>query len=75
YGLIPGDVRRAAAAFVGGLEVGDIFKEKKVFEVMVWAIPHARHSLTSLRELLIDTPGGGQVRLGDVAEVRVASTP
>jgi Cu/Ag efflux pump CusA len=74
YGLNPGDVRRAAAVFVAGLGVGDIFKEKKVFEVMVWAIPQARHSLTSLRELLIDTPGGGQVRLGDVAEVRVAPT-
>jgi len=75
YGVIPGDVRRAATTLVSGLEVGSLFEEKKVFEVVVWAVPEARSSLASLRELPIDTPGGGQVRLGDVAEVRIASTP
>jgi CzcA family heavy metal efflux pump len=75
YGLIPGDVRRTAAAFIGGLEVGDIFKDKKVFEILVWTRPETRHSLTTISELPIDTPDGGQVRLGDVAEVRIASSP
>ena len=41
----------------------------------VWSTPETRHSLDSIRELLIDTPGGGHVRLGDVADVRVAPTP
>jgi Cu/Ag efflux pump CusA len=75
YGLIPGDVRRAAATLVAGLEVGSLFEGQKVFDVVLWSVPAARHSLTSLRELLIDTPGGGHVRLADVAELRVASTP
>jgi Cu/Ag efflux pump CusA len=43
-----------------------------VFEVVVWGAPETRHSVTSVRELLIDTPGGGHVQLGDVADVRVA---
>jgi CzcA family heavy metal efflux pump len=71
YGLKPGDVRRAAATLVNGLEVGNLFEEQKVFDVVVMGTPELRHSLTSLRELLIDTPSGGQVRLEDVATVRI----
>jgi Cu/Ag efflux pump CusA len=75
YGLTPGEVRRAAATYVNGLEVGNLFEEQKVFEVMVAGIADTRHSLTSIREMLIDTPNGGHVRLEDVADVRVAPSP
>jgi Cu/Ag efflux pump CusA len=71
YGIKPGDVRRAEAALLSGLHVGDLFEEQKVFEVVVWGTPETRESVTSIRELLIDTPGGGHVRLGDVADVRI----
>jgi len=75
YGIKPGDVRRAAATLLSGLQVGSLFEEQKVFDVVVWSTPETRHSLTSIRELLIETPGGGHVRLGDVADVRVAPAP
>jgi Cu/Ag efflux pump CusA len=74
-GIKPGDVRRAAATLLSGIEVGSVFRQQKVFEVVVRATPEARHSLTDIRRLLIDAPGGGQVRLGDVATVRVRPTP
>ena len=70
-GLKPGDVRRATAILLSGLQVGSLFEEQKVFDVVVWGTPSVRQSLDSIRELLIDTPGGGHVRLKDVAEVRV----
>ena len=54
-----------------GIQVGNLFEEQKVFDVVVWSTPETRHSLTSIRDLLIDTPSGEQVRLGDVAEVRI----
>ncbi|MHC4070982.1 MAG: efflux RND transporter permease subunit [Planctomycetota bacterium] len=72
YGLIPGDVRRAAAALVAGLEVGSLYNEQKVFGVKVWSGPETRHSLTGLREMLVNKPDGGHVRMEDVADVRVA---
>jgi Cu/Ag efflux pump CusA len=75
YGLNPGDVRRAAATLVSGLQVGSLFEEQKVFEVSVWSTPETRHSLSDVGELLIDTPDGGRVRLDEVADVRVASSP
>jgi Cu/Ag efflux pump CusA len=75
YGLKPGDIRRAASTLVAGIEAGSLFEEQKVFQVMVWGTPQTRHSLSSIRDLLIDTPSGSQVRLGEVADVRIAPTP
>ncbi len=75
HGIKPGDIRRAAAILVQGIEVGSLFEEQKVFDVMVMGVPEVRHSPTSVRNLLIDTPGGGQVRLSEVADVRIAPTP
>ncbi|HSB67356.1 MAG TPA: efflux RND transporter permease subunit [Anaerolineales bacterium] len=71
YGLKPGDVRRAAATMLSGIQVGSLFEDQKVFDVVVWSTPDTRHSLGSIQNLLIDTPAGGKVRLGDVADVRV----
>ena len=75
HGLKPGDIRRSAATLLQGVEVNDIWKPARVFDVTVWSKPEVRASVTSIRELPIDTPGGGQVPLGEVADVRVAPTP
>jgi Cu/Ag efflux pump CusA len=74
YGIKPGDVRRQATTYLSGLQVGTLFEEQKVFEVVVWGVPEIRNSLTDIRELLIETPGGS-VPLGELAEVRIAPTP
>jgi Cu/Ag efflux pump CusA len=75
HGVKPGDVRRAAATLVAGIEVGNLFEEQKVFQVVVWGVPDVRHSLQAIHDLLIDTPSGDYVRLGDVATVRMTSSP
>jgi CzcA family heavy metal efflux pump len=75
YGVTPGDVRRTVAAFVATEEVGDLYYGGKVYDVRVVAIPAARHSLTSVRNLLIDTPSGKTIRLEEVASVDVKPTP
>jgi Cu/Ag efflux pump CusA len=71
YGLKPGDVRRAESTLISGIHVGSLFEEQKVFSVVVWSTPETRHSLSSITDLVIDTPSGGHVRLGDVAKVRM----
>jgi CzcA family heavy metal efflux pump len=75
YGLKPGDVRRAAATLMSGEEVGDMFRGARAYNVAVWSIPTTRDSLTAVRGLPIDTPGGGTVPLHEVASVRVRPTP
>jgi len=75
YGIVPGYVRRAAATLLSGIQVGSLFDDQKVFDVVVWGTPEVRHDLSSVEDLLIDTPSGEQVRLGDVAAVRIGSSP
>src|SRR5438094_369060 len=75
YGLKPGDVRRAAATIMSGIEVSDIHRDGKVYDVWVWSKPEARRSVTDIQNLVIDTPKGGHVRLAEVADVSVKPTP
>ena len=74
-GVKPGDVRRAAAALLGGITVGNLFEQQKVFDVVVWGAPEIRQSQGDIEQLLIDTPNGGHVRVGQVADVRVVPNP
>ena len=74
-GLRPGDVRREATTLISGLAVGSLYQEQKVFDVVVWGGPGIRQSLSDLEALRIDTPSGEQVRLGEVAKVRIAPDP
>jgi Cu/Ag efflux pump CusA len=75
HGLRPGDVRREVSTLISGLTVGTLYEKQKVFDVVVWGGPSTRQSISSLQSLLIDTPSGEQVRLGDVAHVRFAADP
>ncbi len=74
-GVTPGDVRRAEATLLQGIQVGSVFEQQKVFDVIVQGAPDTRRTLDDVRNLLIDRPGGGHLKLGDVADVRVAQTP
>ncbi len=75
YGLKPGDVRRNAAALIGGITVGSLFQEQKVFDVVVWGRPELRTNLNDIQNLLMDTGSGAQVRLADVARVNIVPAP
>jgi CzcA family heavy metal efflux pump len=75
YGLKPGDIRRAAAFLLQGEEVGDLFVGGKTYDVNVWSTPASRDSMDDIKNLLIDTPDGGRVRLADVASVSIVAAP
>jgi Cu/Ag efflux pump CusA len=75
YGIKPGDVRRAAACLISGFEVGYLFEDQKVFDVVVWGVPETRQSLDNIRNLLIEAPNGSRVQLKDVADVRIVPSP
>jgi Cu/Ag efflux pump CusA len=74
-GVVPGDVRRAAATLLSGIRVGSLFDEQKVFEVVVWGTPEIRFDLPAVENLPIETREGGRVRLGEVASVRIGENP
>ena len=74
-GVKPGDVRRAAATLLGGMTVGNLFEQQKVFDVVVWGTPEIRRSEADIEQLLVDTPSGGKVRIGDVADISIVQNP
>ncbi len=75
FGLTPGDIRRAAMTMVRATKAGEIYEDQRIFDVMVWSSEESRADLDSLKLLLIDTPSGAKIPLGDVAELRIAPTP
>jgi CzcA family heavy metal efflux pump len=74
HGVKPGDVRRAASWMIAGEEAGDVYRGGRAYDVQVWTPAHMRQSVTDVEDLPIDTPEG-QVRLADLAHVRVVSAP
>lgn len=74
-GVKPGDVRRAAGTQLAAITAGNLFEEQKIYDVVVWGVASQRGSVSGLQDLLIDAPNDSQVRLGDVAEVRIRPNP
>jgi Cu/Ag efflux pump CusA len=71
-GLKPGDVRRDATTFFSSLPVGSLYLDQAVFDVVVAGTPTLRQSVQNVSDMLLDTPAGDQVRLGDIASVKLA---
>src|SRR3989304_2315771 len=74
-GVQPGGVRRGTATMLASEEVGDIFVGGKAYDVHVWTTPESRDSLNDIQVLPIDIPGGGQVLLGEIADVSMVPVP
>jgi Cu/Ag efflux pump CusA len=74
-GLRPGDVRRDASTLISGLTVGSLYEQQAIFDVVLWGGPPSRGSVDRLQSLLLDTPSGSRIRLGDVAQVRLVAAP
>lgn len=75
HGLSPGIIRQAVATLIKGRKAGEVYEDQKIHDVTVWGMPHIRTDATALANLLIDTPAGSHVRLGDVADVAILPTP
>lgn len=75
YGLKPGDIRRQTAVLIAGIPVGSYYHDQQIFDVTVWSDPRIRGNVASVENLLIDTPSGGHVRLGDIAAVSIQPSP
>jgi heavy metal efflux system protein len=75
YGLNVGDVEAVVQAAIGGQAVTQVYEGEKRFDLTVrWAAAY-RKDLKSIRDILIATPDGAQVPLGQVAEVTEEEGP
>jgi CzcA family heavy metal efflux pump len=74
-GLTPGGVRSAATTLVHGAKVGEVYENQKIYDVAVWGVESVRNDPTALQDILIESPQGIYVRLGDVADIGIDQTP
>ena len=74
-GLRPGDVRREVSTLVSGLTVGSLYEQQAIFDVVIWGSPETRANVESMESMLVHTPDGEPVPLGDVASVDISPTP
>jgi copper/silver efflux system protein len=75
YGLNIADVQSVVAAAIGGDNVGETVEGLQRFPINVRYPREVRDSLENLRNLPVLTERGAQIRLGDVAAIRVADGP
>jgi Cu/Ag efflux pump CusA len=73
FGLTPGDVQRSVETLIKGTKVSEFYEDQKVFDITVWGVESVRSDPAALQRLMIDTPLGGQVPLGEVADVRITA--
>jgi copper/silver efflux system protein len=75
YGMNIADVQNVVSAAIGGDNVGETVEGLQRFPINLRYPREIRDSLDNLRQLPVLTERGGQIRLGDVASIRIADGP
>jgi Cu(I)/Ag(I) efflux system membrane protein CusA/SilA len=75
YGMNIADVQGIVSAAIGGDNIGETVEGLQRFPINVRYPREVRDSVEKLRDLPVLTEKGAQIRLGDVAEVRIADGP
>jgi Cu(I)/Ag(I) efflux system membrane protein CusA/SilA len=75
YGLNVADIQSIVSAAIGGDNIGETVEGLQRFPISVRYPREVRDSLEKLRQLPVLTARGAQIRLGDVAAIRIADGP
>ncbi|MCA9174104.1 MAG: efflux RND transporter permease subunit [Planctomycetales bacterium] len=75
FGLTPGRLMQAVTTLVNGMQVGEMYRDQAIFPVVLVGGKSLRTDLTTLGELMIDTPAGAQVPLASVAKLTIVPAP
>jgi len=75
YGLNIADVQSVVSAAIGGDNIGETVEGLQRFPINIRYPREVRDSVQNLRDLLVLTERGAQIRLGDVAAIRISDGP
>ena len=75
YGLTMGDVQAVVTSAIGGETVTTTVEGRERYPVNVRYKRELRDDPDRLKRVLIPTPGGAQIPLGQVAEIRIVKGP
>ena len=72
YGMTTGDVQMAVATAAGGMEAGQVIEGRERYSVLVRYPRELRDDPAKIADILVATPAGAQVALGEIARIDVA---
>ncbi len=75
YGLTVGDVQRAVSSGMGGENIATTVEGRERYSINVRYLADYRSDLNALRRILIMTPTGAQIPLGEVARIDLSPGP
>jgi cobalt-zinc-cadmium resistance protein CzcA len=73
YGLNVDDVNALVDAAVGGVSATQVVQGERLFDLVVRLEPQFRETPEEIGDILVATPGGQQIPLKDLADIRVAN--
>ena len=71
YGMTTGDVQTALTTAAGGMDVGQVIEGRERYSVLVRYPRELRESPEQIASILVATPSGAQVALGELARIAV----
>ncbi|MGH7933475.1 MAG: efflux RND transporter permease subunit, partial [Candidatus Binataceae bacterium] len=75
YGLTVGDVQRLVSSGMGGKNIAVTIQGRARFPINVRYLRDYRDDLEALKQMLIMTPSGAQIPLGEVADLTLSPGP
>lgn len=75
YGITMADFNDFAGANLSGAVVSQVYEDGISYDLVVRSGENSRSTAESMRDLMIDCPGGGKIPLSAIADVRTASGP
>ncbi len=75
YGLAQRDLQQVLATLVGGDPIGETIEGRERYPIVLRYARGERDSLAGLTQLPIVAPGGVQLTLGQVADIRLSAGP
>ena len=75
YGFAVGEVNQALQTLLRGTQVGQVFENDTVFDVVVRAVADVRRDPLSLGELLLDSPGGEKIPVKALSDITLKPAP
>jgi heavy metal efflux system protein len=75
YGLNISDINRTVNTAFAGQAAGQVFENERRFDLVVRLEGNQRKDLSDVQNLLIAVPGGAQIPLNQVAEIKLTEGP
>lgn len=75
YGLNTGDINRIVQSAVGGMPLGQIYEGRERYPIRARYKRELRSRVEDLKRVLISAPGGKQIPLEQLCEVRIVMGP